>query len=74
MGGNSFAPMRKITVFLYEKFDRVAGRWVTSERYATERAIYDMGGVAIRSTAIEVGIAHLDADGFLWATPLDRAS
>ncbi len=66
--------MRTVSVFLYEKFDRVAKRWVSSKRYATERAIYDIGGVPIRSTEIEVGVAHLDADGFAWATPLERAS
>lgn len=66
--------MRMVNVFLYERFDRVATRWVSSKPYATERAIYDIGGVPIRSTIMDVGVARLDADGFVWATPLERAS
>ena len=69
----TFVPMKQVRVFLYEKFDRAAKRWVSSKRYATERAIYDIGGVPIRSSAIEVGAALVDADGFMWATPLVQA-
>ena len=54
-----------VTVYEFETFDKVARSWKRSSRLGTLDAITRTGGVAIRSTALNVDATRLDPDGFV---------
>ena len=61
--------MAKITVYLYELWDPFARRYIASQRPATRRAIQAADGVVLESTAMEVDLECINADGVMVRWP-----
>ena len=66
--------MDPATVYEFEVFDPRRRAWVRSSRLGTVEAIHAVGGVPLRSTAMVVDRALVDAEGFLIAPPERSAS
>jgi len=63
-----------VTIYAFEVFDAGRRRWVRQSRRGTSEAIAKVSGIPIKSTAMVVLGARLDAEGFLEVSgPVENA-
>ena len=58
----------ELTVYDFEEYHGATHTWRRAGRMGTEEAIRKAGGIAIKSSALVINAARVDADGFLVKT------